>query len=89
MSTRLLCGILMALLGGTLGCSTNPNLRARRLPDGRIEVEGPMAGPYKTKEELAMNACQFMTSQGGASGGTDGSEYCALHYFPQTRTPTI
>ncbi|MFL5344040.1 MAG: hypothetical protein ACJ8AT_04570 [Hyalangium sp.] len=81
MSTRLLCGILLALLGGTPGCSTNPNLRARRLPDGRIEVEGPMAGPYKTKEALAMNACQLMTSQGGAAGGSEGSEYCALHYF--------
>lgn len=81
MSTRLLCAILLGLLGGPLGCSPNPNLRARRLSDGRLQVEGPLAGPYKTKEELAVEACKIMTSQGGATGGYEGSEYCALHYF--------
>jgi hypothetical protein len=84
MSTRLLCAILLGLLGGTSGCGTNPNVRARRLPDGRLQVDGPLAGPYKTKDELAVNACEIMTSQSGATGGYDGSEYCALHYFSPT-----
>src|ERR1041385_835950 len=81
MKPGVLVGMLLALLGGTPGCGANPNLRARRLPDGSLEVEGPMAGPYKTKEELATKACDIVTSQGGATGGYDGSEYCALHYY--------
>lgn len=85
MSTRLLWTVLMGLLlEALLGCGTNPNVRSRRLPDKRIQVDGPLAGPFKTTEELAAQACEIMTSQGGASGGSEGSEYCAVHYYSLT-----
>lgn len=76
--------LLGLLLAGMIGCAANPNIRARRLPDGRIQVDGPLAGPFKTTEELAANACEIMTSQGGASGGVEGAEYCAVHYYSST-----
>ncbi|MFL5346961.1 MAG: hypothetical protein ACJ8AT_19430 [Hyalangium sp.] len=44
-------------------------------------MDGPLAGPFKTLEELAQNACELMTSQPGASNGAYGFEYCALHYY--------
>jgi hypothetical protein len=45
-----------------LSCAeSNPNVRARRLPDKSIQVDGPLAGPYLTLEELATNACEIMT----------------------------
>ncbi|WP_224362826.1 hypothetical protein [Hyalangium versicolor] len=69
------------VLGITMGCGTNPNVRVHRRPDGLIEVDGPLAGPFKNTEELAANACKIMTSQGGAAGGVHGSEYCALSYY--------
>jgi hypothetical protein len=70
------------LLSGALGCSApNPNVRVRRLPDGLLEVDGPLAGPFKTLEELAASACEVMTSQPGAANGSYGFEYCALHYY--------
>jgi hypothetical protein len=78
---RLCCAILLALLWGQLGCARNPNLRAHRAPDGRLTVEGPMAGPFKTTEEMAAHACEIMTSQSGAASGMHGTEYCALSYY--------
>jgi hypothetical protein len=72
---------LLALAGGLLGCGTNPNIRVHRLESGRLQVDGPMAGPFKTTEELAAAGCDIMTRQGGASGGVQGSEYCALNYY--------
>jgi hypothetical protein len=73
-------GVLCAI-GSVLACSSlNPNLRATRMPDGSIEVKGPLAGPFPTLEALAMNACEIMTSQPGASNGIYGFEYCALNY---------
>jgi hypothetical protein len=70
------------VLCAMLGCGTpNPNVRVRRLPDKRLEVDGPLAGPFKTMEELAENACELMTSQPGASSGLYGFEYCALYYY--------
>ncbi len=80
---RRLCwaGVLW-LLCGLSGCSApNPNVRVRRLENGLLEVDGPLAGPFKTLEELAQNACELMTSQPGASNGRYGFEYCALHYY--------
>ena len=65
-----------------IGCSApNPNVRVSRLADGRLQVEGPLAGPFKNTEELAEAACELMTRQPGASGGLHGFEYCALHYY--------
>ncbi len=73
---------LVSLLGTLLGCmSTNPDVRVRRLPDGRIQVDGPLAGPFDTLEQLAERACDIMTSQPGASNGPYGFEYCALYYY--------
>lgn len=72
---------LLILAGWLLGCGTNPNVRVRRMESGRIQVDGPMAGPFKTTEELAAAGCEIMTRQGGASGGPQGSEYCALNYY--------
>jgi hypothetical protein len=64
-----------------MGCyRPNPNVRVQRLPEGRLQVEGPLAGPYKTLEALAERACSLMTQQPGASNGAYGFEYCALHY---------
>ncbi len=80
---RKLCwaGVLW-LLSGLCGCSApNPNVRVRRLPNGFLEVDGPLAGPFRTLEELAQNACEIMTSQPGAANGLNGIEYCALHYY--------
>jgi hypothetical protein len=74
-------GVLCAI-GSILACSSlNPNLRATRMPDGSIEVKGPLAGPFPTLEALAMNACTIMTGQPGASNGIYGFEYCALNYY--------
>ncbi|WNG41869.1 hypothetical protein F0U61_08865 [Archangium violaceum] len=48
-----------------------------------LQVDGPLAGPFKTLEELASNACELMTSEPGASNGKYGFEYCALYYYSQ------
>ncbi len=73
--------VLLSLVGISLGCaSTNPDVRVRRLPDGRIQVEGPLAGPFNTPEQLAERACDIMTREPGASNGPHGFEYCALYY---------
>ncbi|MGZ3458101.1 MAG: hypothetical protein ACXU86_06290 [Archangium sp.] len=76
--------VLLWLVGGTWGClAPNPNVRVRRTEDGRLQVRGPLAGPFKTTEELAANACEIMTRQPGASNGAYGFEYCALHYYSE------
>ncbi|WP_244237264.1 hypothetical protein [Corallococcus llansteffanensis] len=63
-------------------CSTpNPAVRVRRMPNGQLQVTGPLAGPFKSTEELAGNACEIMTGQPGASSGEYGMEYCALVYY--------
>jgi hypothetical protein len=68
------------LLSELWGCSApNPNVRVRRLENKLLEVDGPLAGPFKTLEELAQNACELMTSQPGACSGRYGFEYCPLH----------
>jgi hypothetical protein len=73
---------VLGLLSGALGCSSpNPNVRVHRLAEGRLEVEGPLAGPFQTIEELATSACELMTSQPGASNGRYGFEYCGLYYY--------
>ncbi|WP_224370855.1 hypothetical protein [Hyalangium versicolor] len=70
------------LLGGLLGCATpNPNVRVRRLPEGQLEVDGPLAGPFETLGQLAAEACELMMNQPGASNRAYGFEYCALHYY--------
>jgi hypothetical protein len=56
------------------------------MPDGSLKVEGPLAGPFRTLEELATNACELMTSQPGASNGNYGFEYCALNYYSPKET---
>lgn len=84
MSTRLHGAMLLGLLSSTPGCSApNPHVRVRRLANGHLEVQGPLAGPFKTQEALADNACELMTRQPGADGGGLGKEYCALGYFAQ------
>ncbi|MBN1206651.1 MAG: hypothetical protein JXB05_17340 [Myxococcaceae bacterium] len=84
MSARIVRVVLFWLLSSTLGCTPpNPNVRRRLLPGGGIEVDGPLAGPFKDLADLAENACQLMTSQPGASTGRHGMEYCALHYYSQ------
>lgn len=87
MRQRLGAVFLLGLWVGGWGCaSSNPNVRVRRLPDGRLQVEGPLAGPFQTQEELAEKACWLMTSQPGAANGYQGMEYCALHYYvPEDR----
>jgi hypothetical protein len=79
MSTGYYTLLLLCLLGGC--ASTNPNVRVRRLENGQLQVEGPMAGPYQTMEALAASGCELMTGQPGASNGLHGSEYCALYYY--------
>jgi hypothetical protein len=74
---------LLCLLGGTWSCTTNPNVRVRRLDNGLLQVDGPLAGPFPTLEALATNACELMTNQPGASNGIHGFEYCALYYHSQ------
>lgn len=65
-----------------MGCSTpNPDVRVRELPDGQLQVTGPLAGPFPTMEELAGSACEILTRQPGASSGDYGMEYCALVYY--------
>lgn len=73
--------LLLALTLGAGACGSNPNVRVRRLENGRLQVDGPLAGPFKTTEALAEAGCELMTAQGGASGGPLGSEYCALNYY--------
>jgi hypothetical protein len=79
---RRLCWVgVLGLLSGLWGCSApNPNVRVRRTENGLLEVDGPLAGPFKTLEELAASACELMTSQPGASNGRYGFEYCGLYY---------
>jgi hypothetical protein len=67
MLTRFLWIILLGL-GGPWGCSPpNPWVKVVVLDDGRLQVDGPSAGPFDTKEVLAENACKLMTLQPGAS----------------------
>jgi hypothetical protein len=67
--------IVLSLLVGAIGCtSTNPDVRVRRLPDGHIQVDGPLAGPFDTLEQLAERACDIMTRQPGAANGPYGFE---------------
>lgn len=74
--------VLMGLMEVLLGCSTpNPNVRVRRLPNGRLEVDGPLAGPFETTEKLAAASCEIMMAQPGATNGAHGFEYCALYYY--------
>ncbi|ATB28630.1 hypothetical protein [Melittangium boletus] len=73
--------VLLTMSLELLGCAdANPNVRARRLPDGHIQVDGPLAGPYDSLEELAERSCDLMTGQPGATHGAHGFEYCALFY---------
>ncbi|MFY2558984.1 hypothetical protein ACN469_15245 [Corallococcus terminator] len=44
-------------------------------------MQGPAAGPFETKEELAQNACELVTAQPGAATGRLGVEYCVLWYY--------
>ena len=77
---------LILLLGAVellAGCATNPNVRVRRLDNGALQVDGPLAGPYLRLEELAASVCELMTNQPGASNGRYGSEYCALYYHSE------
>ncbi|WP_239576831.1 hypothetical protein [Archangium primigenium] len=74
--------MLLGLLCGLWSCSApNPNVRVERMPNGLLRVKGPLAGPFKTTEELAAHACELMTAQPGAANGAYGFEYCALHYY--------
>lgn len=78
--------LLSGLLASALGCSAhNPDVRVMRLPNGTLQVEGPLIGPFKTTEELAAAGCERMTRQPGAdsSHGKLGKEYCALHYYSE------
>jgi hypothetical protein len=65
----------------TWGCASNPHVRVRRLENGLLQVDGPLAGPFSKPEDLAESACELMTREPGASNGLHGSEYCALHYY--------
>lgn len=66
-------------------CSApSPDVRVRTLPNGQIQVAGPLAGPFKSVAELAENACEIMTRQPGAATGEFGIEYCALIYYSST-----
>lgn len=82
------CWRSLACLGALVlmaSCSTpNPNVRVRELPNGLLQVTGPLAGPFKSTAELAGSACEIMTSQPGASSGDYGMEYCALVYYSST-----
>lgn len=74
--------MLLGLVCGLWSCSApNPNVRVERMPNGLLRVKGPLAGPFKTTEELAAHACELMTAQPGAANGAYGFEYCALHYY--------
>ena len=72
----------LGLVGLLWSCSApNPNVRVERMENGFLQVEGPLAGPFKKTEDLAANACELMTSQPGAANGSYGFEYCALFYY--------
>ena len=73
--------LMLLLVIGLWACTTNPNVRVRRLGTGTLQVDGPMAGPFQKIEDLAASACTIMTSQPGASNGRYGFEYCALYYY--------
>jgi hypothetical protein len=74
------CAVLLLCVLGW-GCAGNPNVRVRRLEDGRLQVAGPWAGPFQNLETLATKACELVTRQPGASNGRYGSEYFALYYY--------
>ncbi len=80
---RRLCWALLLGTGvGLFGCATpNPLVRVSRRADGLLVVQGPAAGPFETKEELAQNACELVTAQPGATAGQLGVEYCVLWYY--------
>ena len=73
--------LLWALVWGVGGCASNPHVKVRRMENGLLRVDGPLAGPFERLEELAANACELMTNEPGASNGMYGSEYCALYYY--------
>ncbi|RYZ16330.1 MAG: hypothetical protein EOO70_04670 [Myxococcaceae bacterium] len=56
------------LLFAMVGCSTPPpDIRVRQLPNGMYEVDGPLLGPFETREELAQVACERMIQMPGWS----------------------
>jgi hypothetical protein len=84
--------VLLWLVSVCTACSTpNPHVRVRRLPDGRLQVDGPLAGPFKTREALAAQACGIMTSQPVralalvllASGVLSGCSLLAYYKLPK------
>ncbi|MCY1030349.1 hypothetical protein OV207_02690 [Corallococcus sp. BB11-1] len=80
------CLKVWCLMGLLLGCAMpNPAVRVQELADGSLQVEGPLAGPFKGTEALAAAACELMTAQPGADAthGQRGKEYCALHYYSE------
>ncbi|MBZ4419322.1 hypothetical protein K8638_22860 [Myxococcus sp. RHST-1-4] len=68
---------------GSACSAPNPHIKVRELDSGILEVDGPLAGPFDTSEELAAHACELLGNQPGADAGHGrlGKEYCALHYF--------
>jgi hypothetical protein len=80
---RLLRWIVSGLLviHSGVGCSAqNLNVRVGRNSEGRLQVAGPLAGPFQDLETLARNACELLTRQPGADNGAYGFEYCGLYY---------
>jgi hypothetical protein len=56
-SIRLFRVVALVVLGITMGCGTNPNVRVHRWPDGLLEVDGPLAAPSGTQKSwLRMHA---------------------------------
>ena len=73
--------VFAVLVPALLSCTTeNPNIRVKRLPNDRLQVAGPLMGPYSSLEELAENACKLVIQQPGAAHGRYGFEYCGLYY---------
>jgi hypothetical protein len=82
---RTVVALLLLALGGLWGCANNAGnidfrLRPQRMPQGGVQYEGPMAGPYRSFTEMAETACERMSARPTAPNGIPPLGYCALFF---------
>jgi hypothetical protein len=74
--------LVLLAMGGAWGCAhTNLEIQAHRLPNGRIQYMGPLAGPYGDFRKLAEAVCETISTQPGVTNGSHHWGYCAPYFY--------
>jgi hypothetical protein len=82
---RTAAALLLLALGGLWGCARSASnidfrIRPRQMPQGGVQYEGPMAGPYDSFTEMAETACERMSARPTTPSGVPPLGYCALFF---------